>query len=54
VKARFTTAAGNRMVALNKDTGVVVWAVVPTFNGTAISGVSKVAPRYYDGLVIMG
>jgi glucose dehydrogenase len=26
----YTTAAGNRMVALNKDTGAVVWAVVPS------------------------
>ena len=49
----YTTAAGNRMVALNKDTGALVWAVVPTDNGAAL-GASKVAPRYYDGLVFMG
>jgi outer membrane protein assembly factor BamB/plastocyanin len=50
----YTTAGGNRMVALDKDTGAVVWAVQPSFNGTAITGVAKVAPRYYDGLVFMG
>jgi outer membrane protein assembly factor BamB/plastocyanin len=50
----YTTASGNRMVALDKDTGAVVWAVQPSFNGTAITGVAKVAPRYYDGLVYMG
>ena len=50
----YTTAAGNRMVALNKDTGAVVWAVIPTYNGTQLSGVSKVAPRYFDGMVYMG
>jgi glucose dehydrogenase/plastocyanin len=50
----YTTAGGNRMVALDKDTGAVVWAVQPSFNGTPITGVAKVAPRYYDGLVYMG
>jgi glucose dehydrogenase/plastocyanin len=50
----FTTAAGSRVVALNKDTGAIVWAVVPSDNGTTLSGVAKVAPRYYDGLVYMG
>ena len=50
----YTTAGGNRMVALDKDTGAVVWVVQPSFNGTAITGVAKVAPRYYDGLVFMG
>jgi glucose dehydrogenase/plastocyanin len=49
----YTTAAGNRMVALDKDTGAVVWAVVPTDNGTALQA-SKVAPRYHDGMVFMG
>lgn len=51
----YTTAGGSRMVALNQETGQVVWAVVAAHaDGTAISGVSKVAPRYHDGLVYMG
>jgi outer membrane protein assembly factor BamB/plastocyanin len=49
----YTTAAGNRVVALDKETGAMVWAVIPTADGTAL-GAAKVAPRYFDGLIFMG
>jgi len=49
----YTTAAGNRVVALDKETGAMVWVVIPTANGSAL-GAAKVAPRYYDGLIFMG
>ncbi len=51
----FTTAAGSRLVALDKDTGQIVWAVQPTTpEGTAIAGIGKVRPVYHDGLVYVG
>ena len=51
----FTTAAGNRVVALNKDTGAIVWAVQPTASGGATLGtIAKAHTMYQDGLVIQG
>jgi outer membrane protein assembly factor BamB len=49
----YTTAAGGRVVALDKETGAPVWAVIPAANGQNF-GAGKVAPRYYDGMVYMG
>jgi glucose dehydrogenase len=52
----YTTAAGKRVVALNKDTGALVWAVQPTFSRAArASGqTAKVGTMYYDGMVYLG
>ena len=52
----YTLAAGNRVVALNKDTGAVVWAVQPT--GAApvarLGNIAKVGTVYHDGMVFVG
>lgn len=54
----FTTGGGNRVVALNKDTGAIVWAVQPTPLDAAERGplgnIAKVHTLYYDGLVYQG
>jgi glucose dehydrogenase/plastocyanin len=52
----YTLAAGNRVVALNKDTGAQVWAVVPPIPAgeTTLGNVQKVATVYYDGMVYVG
>ena len=51
----FTTAAGNRVVALNKDTGAIVWAVQPTAaDGSTLGTTAKVHTLYHDGLVYQG
>lgn len=51
----FTSAGGNRMVALDKDTGAIVWAVQPTApDGSEFGNIAKVRPTYHDGLVYMG
>jgi alcohol dehydrogenase (cytochrome c) len=47
----FTNARGGYVVALNKDTGAVVWEVQP---GSQYGNVGKVAMVYYDGLVYVG
>jgi glucose dehydrogenase len=53
----FTSAAGGYVVALDKDTGKVVWQVQP---GNAanpagtLGNVGKVAVVYYDGMVYVG
>jgi glucose dehydrogenase/plastocyanin len=47
----FTNAAGGYVVALNKDTGAVVWQVQP---GSQYGNVGKVAMVYYDGMVYVG
>ena len=39
----YTLAGGNRVVALNKDTGALVWAVQPTGPGGV--GASATSPR---------
>jgi PQQ-dependent dehydrogenase (methanol/ethanol family) len=47
----FTNARGGYVVALNKDTGQVVWEVQPD---TSYGNVGKVAMVYYDGVVYVG
>ncbi|MEI3847743.1 MULTISPECIES: outer membrane protein assembly factor BamB family protein [unclassified Microbacterium] len=48
----FTLAGGNRVVALDQETGAEVWAVQPTgANGEDLGRVGKVATVYYDGIV---
>ena len=46
-----TEGGGGYVVALNKDTGNVIWEVQP---GTQYGNVGKVAMVYYDGLVYVG
>ena len=50
----YTLSGGNRVVALNKDTGKQVWAVQPTANGEPLGNTSKVATIYFDGMVYVG
>jgi quinohemoprotein ethanol dehydrogenase len=51
----YTLSGGNRVVALNKDTGAQVWAVQPTSaDGETLGNTAKVSPMYYDGLVYIG
>lgn len=48
----YTLASGNRVVALDKDTGQQVWVVQPTGpNGAPLGNIAKVATLYHDGLV---
>jgi len=47
----FTNARGGYVVALDKETGAVLWEVQP---GTQYGNVGKVAMVYYDGLVYVG
>ena len=47
----FTNAAGRRVVALNKDTGAVVWIKQVD---TAYGNVGPVAVVYWDGLIYVG
>jgi glucose dehydrogenase/plastocyanin len=47
----FTNARGGYVVALNKDTGEVVWEVQP---GAQYGNVGKVAMVFYDGMVYVG
>src|SRR5438067_2662097 len=51
----YTTAAGNRVVALDQNTGQIVWAVQPTASDdSALGTIYKVQPLYYDGMVYQG
>ena len=51
----YTTAAGSRVVALNKDTGALVWVVQPTApGGVSLGSTAKVGTLYYDGMVYLG
>ena len=46
---------GNRVVALNKDTGAEVWVKQPTDPaGRSLGNIQKVATVYYDGMVYVG
>src|SRR4051812_22251607 len=47
----FTNARGGYVVALDKETGQVLWEVQP---GTQYGNVGKVAMVYHDGLVYVG
>jgi len=47
----YTLAGGNRVVALNQETGAQVWAVQPTAKGEPLGNTAKVATIYYDGMV---
>src|SRR6185295_8738360 len=54
----YTLAAGNRVVALNKDTGALVWAVQPVGPvsalfpaGEPLGNIAKVGTIYTDGIV---
>ena len=51
----YTLAAGNRVVALNKDTGAVVWAIAAHRPRTAraLGNIAKVATVYHDGMVFV-
>jgi quinohemoprotein ethanol dehydrogenase len=51
----YTLASGNRVVALNKDTGEEVWVVQPRAPGNvALGNIAKVATVYHDGMVYVG
>ena len=51
----YTLAGGNRVVALNKDTGAEVWVKQPTDPaGQSLGNIQKVATVYYDGSVYVG
>ena len=42
-------------MALNKDTGALVWAVQPTGpGGAALGNIAKVGTVYWDGMVYIG
>jgi hypothetical protein len=49
----YTLAAGNRVVALNQQTGAQIWAVVPAppAGETTLGNIAKVATMYYNGRV---
>ena len=49
----YTLAAGNRVVALNQNTGAQIWAVVPAppAGETTLGNIAKVATLYYNGRV---
>ena len=47
----FTNMAGRRVIALNKDTGAVVWTtVLPAAEANSL----KVAVTYWDGMIYVG
>lgn len=50
----FTLAGGNRVVALDKETGKQVWVAQPTNNGETLGTTAKVATIYFDGMVYVG
>ena len=50
----FTLAGGNRVVALDQETGKPLWSVQPTANGETLGNTAKVATVYHDGLVFVG
>jgi glucose dehydrogenase/plastocyanin len=52
----YTLADGNRVVALNKDTGAEVWVVQPPPppGETTLGNIEKVATVYHDGMVYLG
>jgi len=51
----YTLADDNRVVALNKDTGLEAWVVQPTGpNGASLGNIDKVATVYHDGMVYVG
>lgn len=51
----YTLAGGNRVVALDKETGAEVWVSQPTGpGGASLGNVARVATIYYDGLVYVG
>jgi outer membrane protein assembly factor BamB len=51
----YTLSGGNRVVALNKDTGLEVWVVQPRGPGDApLGNIEKVATVYFDGMVYVG
>ena len=51
----FTLADGNRVVALNKDTGAEMWVKQPTDPaGGSLGNIQKVATVFYDGMVYVG
>jgi quinohemoprotein ethanol dehydrogenase len=51
----YTLAAGDRVVALDKDTGAEVWVKQPVdANGESLGNIEKVATVYYDGMVYVG
>jgi len=52
----YTLAAGNRIVALDQNTGAQIWAVVPPppAGETTLGNVQKAATIYYNGKVYIG
>lgn len=50
----FTLAGGNRVVALDQETGKPMWEAQPTANGETLGNTAKVATIYHDGLVYVG
>ena len=52
----YTLAQGNRVVALDQNTGAQIWAVVPTppAGETTLGNIAKVATMYWDGKVYIG
>ena len=50
----FTLAGGNRVVALDQETGKPIWETQPTANGETLGNTAKVATIYHDGLVYVG
>ncbi len=50
----FTLAGGNRVVALDKETGKEAWAVQPTNSGETLGTTAKVATIYFNGMVYVG
>lgn len=48
----FTNTVGRHVIALNKDTGAVVWD--KTLDEPGISSQMKVAVTYYDGMIYVG
>ena len=51
----YTLADGDRVVALNKDTGSEVWVVQPRGpGGASLGNIDKVATVYHDGMVYVG
>ena len=51
----YTLAGGNRVVALDKETGQVVWAVQPTGpGGRSLGNTAKVGTVYWDKMVYVG
>jgi glucose dehydrogenase/plastocyanin len=51
----YTLADGDRVVALNKDTGAEVWVRQPTDPaGNSLGNIQKVATVYHDGMVYIG